>query len=193
MSIKIPDQSNREIGGLVNNAQLWHYCLFKTTPDTHFETVFTYLKMCVCKICHKHQPLSVQLSSVAQSCQTLCDPKNRSTLGLPVHHQLPAFTETHVHRGEGNGNPLQYSCLENPMGRGAWWAAVHGVSKSRTWLKWLSSSSMSIKSPTTLAIYEIHLIRIGTNRLPFWVTFTLPHSNEEGTSTVLNYLCYKKA
>ena len=34
--------------------------------------------------------------------------------------------------GEGNGNPLQYSCLENPMGGGAWWAAVHGVAKSRT-------------------------------------------------------------
>ena len=34
--------------------------------------------------------------------------------------------------GEGNGNPLQYSCLENPMGGGAWWAAVHGVTKSRT-------------------------------------------------------------
>ena len=33
--------------------------------------------------------------------------------------------------GEGNGNPLQYSCLENPMDRGAWWAAVHGVVKSR--------------------------------------------------------------
>ena len=36
--------------------------------------------------------------------------------------------------GEGNGTPLQYSCLENPMGGGAWWAAVHGVVKSRTWL-----------------------------------------------------------
>ena len=34
--------------------------------------------------------------------------------------------------GEGNGNPLQYSCLENRMDRGAWWAAVHGVAKSRT-------------------------------------------------------------
>ena len=33
---------------------------------------------------------------------------------------------------EGNGNPLQYSCLENPMEGGAWWAAVHGVAKSRT-------------------------------------------------------------
>ena len=34
--------------------------------------------------------------------------------------------------GEGSGNPLQYSCLENPMDRGAWWAAVHGVAKSQT-------------------------------------------------------------
>ena len=34
--------------------------------------------------------------------------------------------------GEGNGTPLQYSCLENPMDEGAWWAAVHGVAKSRT-------------------------------------------------------------
>ena len=34
--------------------------------------------------------------------------------------------------GEGNGNPLQYSCMENPMDGGAWWATVHGVAKSRT-------------------------------------------------------------
>ena len=37
--------------------------------------------------------------------------------------------------GERNGNPLQYSCLENPMDRGAWWAAVHGVAQIRTQLK----------------------------------------------------------
>ena len=42
--------------------------------------------------------VSVQFSSVAQSCLTLCDPMNRSTPGLPVHHQLPEFTQTHVHR-----------------------------------------------------------------------------------------------
>ena len=40
----------------------------------------------------------VQFSSVAQSCPTLCDPMNHSTPGLPVHHQLPEFTQTHVHR-----------------------------------------------------------------------------------------------
>ena len=44
------------------------------------------------------QLCSVQFSSVAQSCPTLCDPMNRSTPGLPVHHQLLEFTQTHVHR-----------------------------------------------------------------------------------------------
>ena len=45
--------------------------------------------------------------------------------------------------GEGNGNPLQCSCLENPRDGGAWWAAIYGVAQSRTWLKRLSSSSSS--------------------------------------------------
>ena len=43
--------------------------------------------------------------------------------------------------GEGNGNPLQCSCLENPRDGGAWWAAIYGVAQSRTRLKQLSSSS----------------------------------------------------
>ena len=42
---------------------------------------------------------------------------------------------------EGNGTPLQYSCLENPMDRGAWWAAVHGVAKSRTRLSDLAAAA----------------------------------------------------
>ena len=42
--------------------------------------------------------LTIQFSSVAQSCLTLCDPMNRSTPGLPVHHRLPEFTQTYVHR-----------------------------------------------------------------------------------------------
>ena len=45
---------------------------------------------------------------------------------------------SHILYGEGNGNPLQYSCLENPVDRGAWWAAVHGVAQHRTQMKWLS-------------------------------------------------------
>ena len=49
--------------------------------------------------------------------------------------------------GEGNGNPLQCSCLENPRDRGAWWAAIYGVAQSWTQLKRLSSSSRGLQSP----------------------------------------------
>ena len=56
--------------------------------------------------------------------------------------------------GEGNGTPLQYSCLENPMDGGAWWAAVYGVAQSWTWLKWLSSSSRLFATRWTLA-YQV--------------------------------------
>ena len=63
-------------------------------------------------------------------------------------------------RGEGNGNPLQYSCLESPMDRGAWWAAVHGVTQSWTRLKWLSSSSsMPLLARITFdCIWQTYLI-----------------------------------
>ena len=50
--------------------------------------------------------------------------------------------------GEGNGNPLQCSCLENPRDEGAWWATVYGVAESRTRLKRLSSSSSKLQLPT---------------------------------------------
>ena len=55
--------------------------------------------------------------------------------------------------GEGNGNPLQWSCLENPRDGGAWWAAIYGVAQSRTRLKWLSSSSSSNSSLCTYLPY----------------------------------------
>ena len=45
--------------------------------------------------------------------------------------------------GEGNGNPLQYSCLGNPMDRGAWWATVHEVEKNRTRLGWLTQQQQT--------------------------------------------------
>ena len=54
--------------------------------------------------------------------------------------------------GEENGNPLQYSCLENPRDGGAWWASVYGVSQSRTRLKRLSSSSSRYADDTTLMV-----------------------------------------
>ena len=59
-----------------------------------------------------HKWLSVQFSSVTQSCLTLCDPMNCSTPGLPVHHQLPEFTQTHVHRV---GDASSYLILCRPL------------------------------------------------------------------------------
>ena len=71
-----------------------------------------------------------------------CNPwgheESDTTEQLPFHFSLSCI-------GEGNGNPLQCSCLENPMDSGVWWAAVFGVAQSRTRLKWLSSSSSSME------------------------------------------------
>ena len=53
--------------------------------------------------------------------------------------------------GGGNGYPLQYSCLENPMNRGAWWATVHRVTKSQTQIKWLSMhKELTHRAPTVM-------------------------------------------
>src|SRR5574337_1233420 len=60
---------------------------------------------------------SVQFSPVPQSCPTLCDPMNCNMLGLPVHHQLPEFTQTHVHRvGDAiqPSHPLSFSSPPAP-------------------------------------------------------------------------------
>ena len=63
-----------------------------------------------------------------------------STYAVPM-----IIGEIRKHDGEGDGTPLQYSCLENPRDSGAWWAAVSGVAQSRTRLKRLSSSSRAVR------------------------------------------------
>ena len=76
-------------------------------------------------------------SSVAQSCLTLCDPMNRSTSGLPVHHQLPQFTQTHVHWvGDAiqPSHPLSSSSppalnLSQHQGLFQWVSSLHEVAK----------------------------------------------------------------
>ena len=69
-----------------------------------------------------------------------CSPRgceeSDTTERLPFHFSLSCI-------GEGNGSPLHCSRLENPRDRGAWWAAVYGVTQSRTRLKWLSNIAMS--------------------------------------------------
>ena len=69
---------------------------------------------------------------------------------LPFHFSLSCI-------GEGNGNPLQCSCLENPRDGEAWWAAVYGVAQSRTQLKQLSSSSMLCTHVKNIMLIQLKL------------------------------------
>ena len=86
--------------------------------------------------CHHYFPLfvvsSVQFSSVAQSCPTFCDPMNRSTPGLPVHHQLPEFTQTHVHRVGDAIQPSHPRSSPSPPAPNASW--------HQSFFQWVNSS-----------------------------------------------------
>ena len=111
-----------------------------------------------------------------------CNPWGReesdTTDRLPFHFSLSCI-------GEGNGNPLQCSCLENPKDGGAWWAAVCGVPQSRTRLKWLSSSSSSRTSNGILKPDDI----VVENVIKYFVTWSStfnPGSNKCLGSAVLH-------
>ena len=73
--------------------------------------------------------------------------------------------------GEGNGNPLQCSCLENPRDGGAWWAAVSGVSQSPTQLKQLSSSSSSSRG----RIYNSKILTLPIQKYGIFLKLLLCH------------------
>ena len=95
---------------------------------------------------HKSCILCLQFSSVAQSCPTLCDPMNRSMLGLPAHHQLPEFTQTHVHRiGDAiqPSHPLSFPSPPAPnpsqhQGLFQWVNSLHEVSSSLHYPQYLA-------------------------------------------------------
>ena len=92
--------------------------------------------------CHTMAPTPVLLPGKSHGQRSLegCSPwdcwGSDTTERFHFHFSLSCI-------GEGNGDPLQCSCLENPRVGGAWWAAVYGAPQSRTRLKWLSSSSSS--------------------------------------------------
>ena len=99
----------------------------------------------------RHSPKSSHPLPLPQSpkdCLVFLPGKSRGQRSLVGCCPWVAQSQTRLKRlrmnaciGDGNGNPLWYSCLENPRDGGAWWAAVYGVAQSRTRLKWLSSSS----------------------------------------------------
>ena len=99
-------------------------------------------------------PIQLTLTECQGSTQEFCrcqqdlHKKANSNFMFIVIHQ-------HCCSRESNGNPLQYSCLENPRDSGAWWAAVHGVAQSQTRLKRRSSSSSStvVQSPSHIQLF----------------------------------------
>ena len=81
--------------------------------------------------------------------------------------------------GEGNGNPFQYSCLENPMDRGAWWTTVHGVAKSQTRLR---SFTFTLE-PSTLGVILLLIKQMPESLLlPDKVTIAYVNGHQEGNS-----------
>ena len=109
-----------------------------------------WLKVCIMRKRQWH-PTPVLLPGKSHGWRSLvgCSPwgryKSDTTERLHFHFSFSCI-------GEGGGNPLQCSCLENPRDGGAWWAAVSGVTQSRTQLKWLSSSNTS-------KIFHVHLLQ----------------------------------
>ena len=90
--------------------------------------------------------------------------------------------------GEGNGNPLQCSCLENPRDSRAWWAAVYGVSQSRTGLKRLSSSSI------VACIYCWSIDNQKTvGEIPSWVRESIQKEANPSPMKWTHHVCKKKA
>ena len=117
-------------------------CGFDLRPcrtDTSVPSVMVRLCVCVCVCCGSGTVKGTLLFGVTKWASWVAllvknPPANAGDLRdmglIPGSGRSP---------GEGNGNPPQYSCLENTMDRGAWWARVHGVAKSQTRLKRLST------------------------------------------------------
>ena len=89
--------------------------------------------------------------------------------------------------GGGHGNPLQYSCLENPMDRGAWKASAHRVTQSRTWLKWLGDALLNTPaqnwlSPLTRACREMNYLTFSQPPITF------PNAWDHSSSLYHKYL-----
>ena len=120
--------------------------------------------------------ISYQFSSVTQSCPTLCDPMNCSTSGLPVHHQLPEFTQTHVHRV---GDAIQPSHpLSSPS------PPAPNSSQHQSLFQWVNSSHEVAK------VLEFQPQHHSFQRTPRTISFRMdwldlwsPRDSQESSST----------
>ena len=102
---------------------------------------------------HSEKTMATHSSTLAWKIPWTEEPGRLQSMGLlgVGHYWATSLSLSCI--GEGNGNPLQCSCLENPRDRGAWWAAIYGVTQSWTRLKRLSSSSSSSSSLLLLEVW----------------------------------------
>ena len=113
---------------IVTGAFIWKTCLLDCIYLLSREMTFSLSSV----PCSKSRTQSVQFSSFAQSCPTLCDPMNRSTPGLPVHHQLPEFTQTHVHQVSDAIQPSHPLSSPSPL--------APNPSQHQSLFQWVNSS-----------------------------------------------------
>ena len=129
------DMSLSKLWVLVMNREAWHATVHGVAKNLAWLNDWIQRR--------QWQPTPVLLPGKSHGQRSLvgCSPwgreKSDTTERIPFHFSLSCI-------GEGNGNPLQCSCLENPRDGGAWWAAVYGIAQSWTVLKRLSSSSSSV-------------------------------------------------
>ena len=113
-------------------------------------------------------------STLAWKIPCMEDPGRLQSVGsLRVEHDWVTSLSLFTFIGEGDGNPLQCSCLENPRDGGAWWAAIYGVIHSRTRLKWLSSSSSSSSIVSPSICHEV--MGLDAIILVFWMLSFKPN------------------
>ena len=145
---------------------LLHWLQFSWSPKTHgckshgkwflSENILFTLIYSVCRRRRWH-PTPVLLPGKSHGWRSLvgCSPRGRwgsdTTERLHFHFSLSCI-------GEGNGNPVQCSCPENPRDRGAWWAAVYGVTQSRTWLKQLRQQQHSVCKFLLVSVKKISFV-----------------------------------
>ena len=122
----------------------------------HFQQLhLDWLKLITVRQRRQWHPTPVLLPGKSHGQRSLvgCSPwghkESNTTKRLHFHFSLSCI-------GEGSGNPLQCSCLENPRDGGAWWATVYGVAQSQTWLKRLSRSSSSSSSSRPTGVHPFN-------------------------------------
>ena len=130
LSLSNAKPSPRFKAELVLNYQFTFFCVLHYIP---FSLLTFILLVCSTSLVFHYLSISsVQFSSVAQSCPTLCDPMNWSTPGLPVHHQLPEFTQTHIHRVSDAIQPSHPLLSPSPL--------APNTSQHQSLFQWVNSS-----------------------------------------------------